>query len=241
MCPPGLLTADASRYIVRSIVIFDQSEIGMSSHDFAARGPLHFGWAMARGKGGHGRHPRPDDLERMGALRHVVGGGHFGGGPMFDRPFGGGRGRKRRGDVRTALLLLLAEEPRNGYQLMQTIEERSDGRWRPSPGSVYPTLAQLEDEGLIRPAEIDGQKVFEITEAGRARLAEREDAPAPWEHGDEADEDSHRQLRSLIGALAAAAMQVQQAGDEQQIQQARELLSEARRGLYRILAEDTDE
>ena len=92
-----------------------------------------------------------------------------------------------------------------------------------------------------RPAEIDGQKVFEITEAGRARLAEREDAPAPWEHGDEADEDSHRQLRSLIGALAAAAMQVQQAGDEQQIQQARELLSEARRGLYRILAEDTDE
>ena len=68
---------------------------------------------------------------------------------------------------------------------MQTIEERSDGRWRPSPGSVYPTLSQLEDEGLIRATEIDGQKVFEITDAGRARVAEREDAPAPWEDGDE--------------------------------------------------------
>jgi DNA-binding PadR family transcriptional regulator len=170
-----------------------------------------------------------------------MGGGHFGGGPMFDRPFGGGRGRKRRGDVRTAILLLLAEEPRNGYQLMQTIEERSDGRWRPSPGSVYPTLSQLEDEGLIRATEIDGQKVFEITDEGRHRIAEREGTPAPWEYGDDADDDSNRKLRELIGGIAAAAMQVQRAGDEQQVQRARELLTEARRGLYRILAEETDE
>ena len=121
----------------------------MSAHDFAARGPLDFARMMSRGKGGHRREAKMDELERLVALRHMAGGGPHGGGP-FDRPFGGGRGRKRRGDVRTALLLLLAEEPRNGYQLMQTIEERSDGRWRPSPGSVYPTLAQLEDEGLIR-------------------------------------------------------------------------------------------
>ncbi len=160
---------------------------------------------------------------------------------MFDRPFGGGRGRKRRGDVRTALLLLLAEQPRNGYQLMQTIEERSDGRWRPSPGSVYPTLSQLEDEGLIWATEIDGQRVFEITDAGRARIGEREEGPAPWECGEDAEEDSNRKLRELIGGLAAAAMQVQRAGDEQQIQRARELLIEARRGLYRILAEETDD
>jgi len=215
----------------------------MGSHDFAARGPFDHAWAMSRGGGGGRgrRHPRPDDLERMAALRHMMGGGHFGGGPMFDRPFGGGRGRKRRGDVRTALLLLLAEEPRNGYQLMQTIEERSDGRWRPSPGSVYPTLSQLEDEGLIRATEIDEQKVFEITDEGRARIGEREGAAAPWEYGDDADEDSNRKLRELIGGLAAAAMQVQRAGDERQIQRAQELLIDARRGLYRILAEETDE
>jgi DNA-binding PadR family transcriptional regulator len=214
----------------------------MSPGDFAARPPFDVGWMrMSRGGGrGSRRHAKMDDLERLVALRHLVGGGHHGGGP-FDRPYGGGRGRKRRGDVQTALLLLLAEEPRNGYQLMQTIEERSDGRWRPSPGSVYPTLSQLEDRGLIRATEIEGQKVFELTDAGRAAVAERDDAPAPWEGGAEFDEDANRKLRELIGGLAAAAMQVQRAGDEQQIERARELLIEARRGLYRILAEDTDE
>ena len=208
----------------------------MSTHDFAARGPLGFARMMSRGKGEHRQEARMDELERLVAFRHLVGGGHHGG-----SPFGGGRGRKRRGDVRTALLLLLAEEPRNGYQLMQTIEERSDGRWRPSPGSVYPTLAQLEDEGLIRATEVDGQKVFEITDTGRAVIADREDAPAPWASDDESDDDSHREIRSLIGAVAAAAIQVQRAGDEQQTERARVLLSETRRGLYRILAEDTDE
>jgi DNA-binding PadR family transcriptional regulator len=159
---------------------------------------------------------------------------------MFDRPFGGGRGRKRRGDVRIALLLLLEEEPRNGYQLMQTIEERSDGRWRPSPGSVYPTLAQLEDEGLIRATEVEGQKVFEITDEGRALVAEREESPAPWEYGDEADDDSHRRLRELIGGLAQAAMLIQRGRDPQQIEQAKQVLSDARKSLYRILAEESD-
>jgi len=214
----------------------------MSAHHFAAQPPFNVGWRMMSRGGGRGgrRQAKMDELERFIALRHAVGGGPRGGGP-FDRPFGGGRGRRRRGDVRTALLLLLAEEPRNGYQLMQTIEERSDGRWRPSPGSVYPTLSQLEDEGLIRATESEGQKVFEITDAGRAVVSEREDVPAPWEASDDAGEDAGRRLRELIGGLAAAAMQVQHAGDEQQIQRARELLIEARRGLYRILAEDTDE
>src|SRR5215212_9377682 len=82
--------------------------------------------------------------------------------------FPGHRGpRARRGDVRAALLVLLAEEPRNGYQLMQEIEHRSDGTWRPSPGSVYPALQQLEDERLVVTAEHDGNRVFEITDAGR--------------------------------------------------------------------------
>jgi DNA-binding PadR family transcriptional regulator len=172
-------------------------------------------------------------MERFFVARHVRGGGF--GGP----PFGGGRGRRRRGDVRAALLLLIAEEPRNGYQLMQAIEDRSDGRWRPSPGSVYPSLSQLEDEGLIRSTEVDGGKVFEITDAGRAHLDERPDGPAPWEH----DEGGNpmRELKALMGGIMGASWQLAQTGDEQQLQKARELLVETRRGLYRILAEEDDQ
>src|SRR5947209_16030758 len=121
--------------------------------------------------------------------RHGFGPGPFG--DFGDGPFGGfgrgprgrGRGRKaRRGDIRTAALLLLGEEPRNGYQIMQEVEERSDGVWRPSPGSVYPALQQLEDEGLIRSEELDGRKAFALTDPGRALVEERgSDKPAPWE------------------------------------------------------------
>src|ERR1700691_2936191 len=108
----------------------------------------------------------------------------FGGPRGFGAPRGFGRhgGKARRGDIRTAALLLLAEEPRNGYAIMQEIEQRSDGVWRPSPGSVYPALAQLEDEGLIRSEDSDGRKRFAITDAGREVIAARpQDAPAPWD------------------------------------------------------------
>ena len=161
-----------------------------------------------------------------------------GGGPMFGPPFGGGRGRKRRGDVRAALLLLLAGQPRNGYQLMQTIEERSGGRWRPSPGSVYPTLSQLEDEGLIHAVERDDAKLFEITDAGRAHLEQRHEPTPPWE----TDEDSAPlgDLKAQVKLLHLAAMQLVHAGDERQIGRAIEILTEARRSLYRILADDED-
>jgi DNA-binding PadR family transcriptional regulator len=183
------------------------------------------------GKGRGRRHrPSPEDLERLIALRGMRGG--FGG-PGFR----GGRGRRRRGDVRTAILLLLAEQPRNGYQLMQEIDERSDGRWRPSPGSVYPTLSQLEDEGLVHTTEIDGSKAFEITDTGRQQLAERGDAPAPWDEGDN-EGISPKDLRGKIGAIGVAVMQVAQAGDEAQIAKAVEILDNARKALYRILAED---
>jgi DNA-binding PadR family transcriptional regulator len=166
------------------------------------------------------------------ALRGAMRGGGFGG-PGFR----GGRGRRRRGDIRTAILLLLADEPRNGYQLMQEIDERSGGRWRPSPGSVYPTLSQLEDEGLIRTTEVEGAKAFEITDAGRQVLAERGDTPAPWDdHDDEVH--SPKDLRGKIGAIGMATMQVAQAGDEAQIAKAVEILDDARKALYRILAED---
>jgi DNA-binding PadR family transcriptional regulator len=158
---------------------------------------------------------------------------------MFGHPFGGGRGRARRGDVRIALLLLIAEQPRNGYQLMQAIEERSGGRWRPSPGAVYPALAQLEDEGLIRATEHEGSKVFEITDAGRDQLGQRGEDLPPWEFDDDPGAQAAADLRALLHQIGLATMQVGQAGNEQQIERAAETLAETRRALYRILAEDT--
>jgi DNA-binding PadR family transcriptional regulator len=189
---------------------------------------------------GDPRHRKLEHLERLAALRHL--GEPFGGGPMWGRggPFGGGRGRKRRGDVRTALLLLLAEEARNGYQLMQTIEERSGGRWRPSPGSVYPALAQLEDEGLVRAVERDGTKLFEITDAGREHIAAAHGQTAPWEMEDDPAFEALAELRSLVHQIGMAAGQVVHAGDEDQIARARDTLADTRRRLYRILAEDDD-
>jgi DNA-binding PadR family transcriptional regulator len=192
--------------------------------------PLH-NWLYMSGGKGRARRPDPEEMERFIAMRLHRGGGF--GGP----PFGGGRGRRRRGDVRAALLRLISEEPRNGYQLMQAIEELSGGRWRPSPGSVYPSLSQLEDEGLIRSTEVDGGKVFEITDAGRENLAEHGDGTAPWEF-DDGDAITARELKSMIAPIAAAAWQVAQAGDEQQVAKARELLADTRRGLYRILADE---
>ena len=177
-------------------------------------------------------------IHQHGTGMHSMGPGrrgrHGGGGPRGPRA--------RRGDVRTALLVLLAEEPRNGYQLMQAIEERSAGAWRPSPGSVYPTLQQLEDEGLVATTERDGQRAFDITDAGRKVVDDRaEDAPAPWDAGTGDVGQGARELMKLVRDVANAAAQVVRAGDEQQVQQAREVLTEANRSLYRILAGDRRE
>ena len=188
-----------------------------------------------------GRGVRQEDLERLAALRHIRGGPPFGGGAMFGHAFGGGRGRARRGDVRTALLLLLAEEPRNGYQLMQAIEERSGGRWRPSPGSVYPTLQHLEDEGLVSVTDGEGAKRFALTDAGREHLASRTDDSPPWDATDDPGAHAFSELRSLVLQIGKAARQVSQVGDERQTARARELLTQTRRSLYRILADDPDE
>jgi DNA-binding PadR family transcriptional regulator len=203
--------------------------------------PPRWFYAMAKGagRGGHRRHHRMDDFERMAAMRQFRGGPF--GGPPFGPPGGGGRGRRRRGDVRVALLMLLAEEPRNGYQLMQAIEERSGGRWRPSPGSVYPTLSQLEDEGLIRSIDHDGQKLFEITDAGRERVAQASGETAPWDSEDDPGEQPLAKLGPLMIQVGKATWQVAQAGDEEQISKAIETLTETRRKLYRILAEDADD
>jgi DNA-binding PadR family transcriptional regulator len=143
--------------------------------------------------------------------------------------------------MRLATLLLLADEPRNGYQLMQAIEDRTAGRWRPSPGSVYPTLAQLEDEGLIQTTERDGTKVFELTPAGREYVAAQAAATAPWEQGDAPGEKARHELRALARQVMMATRQVIHAGDEGQVQRAGEMLAQTRRALYRILADDAAE
>jgi DNA-binding PadR family transcriptional regulator len=168
----------------------------------------------------------------------------YGPGPfMFGGPPGPGfRGRgpkARRGDVRTAILLLLAEEPRNGYQLMQEIEERSEGVWRPSPGSIYPALQQLEDEGLVRTVEADGRKLFELTDAGKQFVAERDkDLPTPWDEMTGGVSDETAEAANVMRGLAMAFAQVMQAGNKAQMEEATKALSETRRRLYAILAED---
>jgi DNA-binding PadR family transcriptional regulator len=162
------------------------------------------------------------------------------GGPGFGPPFGPGFGRgprARRGDVRAALLVLLAEEPRNGYGLMQEIEARSNGAWRPSPGSVYPALSQLEDEGLVRAEEAGGRKLFDLTDEGRAHVTEHADElGTPWE--EVGGGETVGELRTLVFSVGAAVMQVVQAGTEKQAAEAAKVLEETRRSLYRILAGD---
>jgi DNA-binding PadR family transcriptional regulator len=220
----------------------------MTAHSFAE------GWLGARSSeprncppnwffSGEGRRGRPpiEGIDDLIALGRMWKGGPFGGGGGGWGPHRRGRGRARRGDVRLALLRLLAEEPRNGYQLIQAIEERSEGLWRPSPGSVYPTLSQLEDEGLIRSTEVDGNRRFEITDSGREELAGRAGESAPWEPAGEETENPLTELAPLVIAIGKATFQVASVGDEAQRERARALLSDTRRALYRILAEDAED
>lgn len=170
----------------------------------------------------------------------------FGPGFGFGGPRGGfgrgGRRRMRRGDVRAAILVLLSEEPRNGYQLMQEIEERSDGAWRPSPGSVYPALSQLEDEGLVKATDTDGRKQFILTDEGNKHVEEnREKLGEPWADLGDSVKGTYADLQKQVKSLMAAMAQVAQAGSESDVKQANAILADARRKLYAILAEDDAE
>jgi DNA-binding PadR family transcriptional regulator len=144
-----------------------------------------------------------------------------------------------RGNVRSSVLALLAEEPWHGYAIMSEIARRSGGVWRPSPGSVYPVLQQLQDEGLVDVAESDGRRVFSLTDAGRLYVEEhREAIGRPWEM---ADSGPGRRIRSLgeeLAALTAAVHQVSEFADDVQAVRAVAALEEARRAMYRILAGD---
>ncbi len=147
-----------------------------------------------------------------------------------------------RGDVRAAILLLLAEESRNGYQLMQEIEERSGGAWRPSPGSTYPALAQLEDEGLVVATAVGTGREFALTDAGRAHVEEnREALGEPWTEATQGFPKEGIELRGLIKQVAIAAAQVMAAGTQAQREEAVKLLAETRRGLYRLLAQEDEQ
>jgi len=144
-----------------------------------------------------------------------------------------------RGDVRAAILALLREEPRNGYQIMSEIEERSGGAWRPSPGAVYPALAQLADEGLITGVESGGRRTFELTEAGQRHIADHPESARPaWEAMAEGPPGEVRGLLTQAARLGGSVAQIAHAGTPEQIRAAAELLAGTRRGIYQILAGD---
>jgi DNA-binding PadR family transcriptional regulator len=190
---------------------------------------------------GHGEHQGGDAFEATrfghGEARH---GGRGGGSPFGPRGAGFGRGPHiGRGDVRAATLALLAEGPQNGYQIIQQIAERSGGIWRPSSGSVYPGLQLLEDEGLIQQEMAEGRRVFRLTDAGRAHVeARREELARVWDTVAGRVDDAALELRDLFEQVGAAVAQVARAGNDAEISEARRLLVETRRRLYRILAGD---
>jgi DNA-binding PadR family transcriptional regulator len=151
-----------------------------------------------------------------------------------------GRGPKvGRGDVRAAIIALLAEEPMHGYQIITELTERSGGVWNPSPGSVYPTLQALEDQGLVTADKSEGKRVFSLTDEGKAAAREAGDGPAPWEEAASSADRSLVDLRGLMFDVGAAIMQVGRAGSEPQIKAVGEILTDTRRRIYLILANGT--
>ncbi|QJW38282.1 helix-turn-helix transcriptional regulator [Cellulosimicrobium protaetiae] len=167
------------------------------------------------------------------------------GGPGFGPGHGGrrhggrgrGPGRAGRGDVRAAVLLLLAEQPMHGYQVIQEIAGRSEGQWRPSPGAVYPALNLLQDEGLVELSADGGRRLATLTEAGTAYVAEHAaELGDPFADAAGRGGRSRRELRAGVEAVAAAVHQVARTGTDEQAKAAAELLERTRRELYLILA-----
>ncbi|HEY0188758.1 MAG TPA: PadR family transcriptional regulator [Cellulomonas sp.] len=153
---------------------------------------------------------------------------------MFDHR--AGPRRMARGDVRAAILALLAEEPMHGYQLIGEIEQRSGGVWRPSPGSVYPTLQLLADEGLVRVETVGEKKTYSLTEAGAEAAASAEGAQ-PWDSPQVRDAERASVLPKAGVKLAQALAQFGRDASPEQVEQAVQVVNDARRRLYTILAE----
>jgi len=178
----------------------------------------------------HGRHHEGHHHDAFGPPWGRVRGGWFG-------PRGGGRAR--RGDVPLALLTVVAEQPRHGYDIIRELQDRSGGMWHPSPGSIYPTLQLLEEQGLLTSQEVDGKRVYSITDEGRAHLEERT-AKGGEAHWDIAGQGKER-FGKLVGAmsqLGAAVMQVARAGSSEQVDRVTQIVGEARKKVYALLSED---
>ncbi len=193
----------------------------VKGHDVGHDGPFGPGFGRGFGRG--------------------FGPGGFGPGGFGPSPRGGRRGghsrRGRRGDVRAAILVLLAERPMHGYEMIQEIAERSQDLWRPSPGSVYPTLQLLVDEGLIVGEESEGsKKLFNLTDTGR-EAAEKVETP-PWDEITEGADPAHLNLRAAVGQLFGAVAQSAHAASTEQQQRIIDIVNTARREIYTILAED---
>jgi DNA-binding PadR family transcriptional regulator len=141
----------------------------------------------------------------------------------------------RRGDIKVALLRALTEGPAHGYEIIHRLEEKSGGLWRPSAGSVYPTLQMLEEQDLLRSHEDGGKRIYELTDAGRAEAEAGESEPFPWEAGEGVS--GQRALRAAVGQLVLAVKQVQVAGSPDLVARATELITETRQKLYQMLAD----
>ncbi|MCX5435924.1 PadR family transcriptional regulator [Streptomyces sp. NBC_00063] len=192
---------------------------------------------------GHGQcgpgHPGRGGFEgrraAFGPFGPGFGPGPWGGGGRGGR--GGPRGRARRGDVRASILALLKDRPMHGYEMIQEIAERSGGAWKPSPGSVYPTLQLLEDEGLIASESEGGKKLFALTDSGRSAADEGPDAP--WEEaGRGVDWDTLNEIRQAGFGLMEAFGQVWKTGSKEQREKALTVINDARKKLYLILADE---
>jgi len=228
----------------------DRDETRRAVRDQALRTASEWAWYAASDGAGRGKGDRRGGGSRRGRGRsHGRGGamGGFGEGGPFD-PFGSGgsfgpggkRGRRSRGDMRAAILLLLSEEPMHGYQIIQELTDRSSGRWTPSPGAVYPALSQLERDGLID-VEADSQRrVFSLTEEGRAEAERLKEAgPAPWESTNAGSEDDSA-MRMAIARVGSAAAQIARFGTAEQAAEAEKMLDKTARRLFAILARESE-
>ncbi len=213
-------------------------------HDGDRRGPWGgrgpWAWAMAAGGPDVGGSAADPDVGWWGPSGQGPGAG-LGGPRGFGRGARGGR-RRGRGDVRAALLVLLAERPMHGYEMISQLEERTQGAWRPSPGSVYPTLQLLEDEGLVRVEADGGRRRYHLTSEGREAAVQVTEAGTPWARmADEPGSEARRDLRRAAFATMAAVRQVAFVGGAAEQQAAAELLGQTCQRLYRLLGGSEDE
>ena len=158
-----------------------------------------------------------------------------------DRPRGPRSSRRGRGDVKAAVLLLLAEKPRHGYEILTELSARSGGNWKASPGSIYPVLKNLTRKGLVRPQEEDGRRVFHLTEAGETLVAkESADWGTPWKHRVTAPNPAVQTLQEETNRLSGAVRQVAQSPDQDLVQRVTQTLIAARKAIFLALAEETE-